>query len=132
MKNEDPPKEPQMFHHAPAQSFRYAYQNRKNPTEAEEILWNALKGKQLGGYKFRRQHPASHYILDFYCHAAKLAIEVDGQYHLNTEQKQYDAQRTADLLALGIREIRFTNSEVIQDLKRVLEEILETINSLFK
>lgn len=132
MKNEDKPKTPQMFHHAPAKSFRYAYQNRQASTQAEEVLWNALKGKKLGGYKFRRQHPVSHYILDFYCHVAKLAIEVDGDYHLNTLQKQYDDSRTADLLDLGIREIRFPNKAVFLDLEKVLEEILGVINSLLE
>ena len=129
MKNEDTPKAPQMFHHAPAKSFRYAYQNRETPTKAEETLWKALKGKQLGGYKFRRQHPVSRYILDFYCHSVKLAIEVDGGYHLSMEQKKYDARRTADLLDLGIKEIRFTNNDVILNLEKVLAEILETIDS---
>ena len=130
MKNEDTPKSPQMFHHAPPKSFKYAYKNREAPTKAEETLWNALKGKQLGGYKFRRQHPVSRYILDFYCHAAKLAIEVDGGYHLNPEQQEYDTKRTANLLDLGIHEIRFTNNEVMSDQEKVLAEILAEIRPL--
>jgi very-short-patch-repair endonuclease len=129
MKNQDTPTAPQMFHNAPAKSFQYAYRSREAPTPAEEKLWNALKGKQLGGYKFRRQHPVSHYILDFYCHAAKLAIEVDGGYHLSEEQKQYDTRRTADLLDLGVREIRFTNDQIIHNLEKVLEDIFATISN---
>ncbi len=131
MKNQDTPTPtgPQMFHNAPAKSFQYAYKNREAPTPAEEMLWNALKGKQLGGYKFRRQHPISNYILDFYCHVAKLAIEIDGAYHLSEEQKQYDTNRTADLLDLGIREIRFTNSQIIHNIEKVLEDIVATISN---
>ena len=131
MKNQDTPTPtgPQMFHNAPAKSFQYAYQNRVAPTPAEEMLWKTLKGKQLGGYKFRRQHPISNYILDFYCHVAKLAIEIDGDYHLSEEQKQYDTNRTADLLDLGIREIRFTNSEIFHNIEKVLEDIFATISN---
>jgi len=126
MQNQDCPETPGMFHHAPAKSFQYARQNRESPTYAEATLWDALKNKQLGGLKFRRQHPVSNYILDFYCHAARLAIEVDGGYHQNAEQHDYDRCRTADLLELGIREIRFTNEEIINHLEAVLEAVRAT------
>ncbi|HAD13378.1 MAG TPA: hypothetical protein DCF33_13185 [Saprospirales bacterium] len=118
-----------MFHHAPAICFQYAFKNRETATKAEEVLWNALKGKKLGGYKFRRQHPASRYILDFYCHAVKMAIEVDGGYHFNEEQQRYDNQRSADLLDLGIKVIRFTNEHVLNDLEAVLNAILHAVEA---
>ncbi|MBN8676673.1 MAG: endonuclease domain-containing protein [Chitinophagales bacterium] len=129
MTNDDASKKPQMFHHAPAKSFQYALQNRLKPTEAEDKLWNALKGKQLGGFKFRRQHPACRYILDFYCHVAKIAVEVDGGYHFTPEQAAYDAQRTAVLQEVGITVLRFTNNQVMTDFATVLNCILETIKN---
>ena len=132
MSQENTPKSPKMFHQAPPKSFEYAFKNRRNPTEAEEVLWNALKGKQLAGYKFRRQHPASRYILDFYCHVAQLAVEVDGGYHLNPEQKLYDAMRTDHLVELGISEIRFTNDEVLNNLQKVLDDILNALRNQLK
>lgn len=124
MQDQDKPKTPRMFHHAPPKSFQYAEQNRESPTYAEAILWKALKDKRLGGFKFRRQHPIRNYILDFYCHATRLAIEVDGGYHQNAAQRDYDARRTADLLEIGISVIRFTNEDVINDLGGVLAAVL--------
>ncbi|MEI6408662.1 MAG: endonuclease domain-containing protein [Bacteroidota bacterium] len=124
MQDQDRPQKPRMFHHAPPKSFQYAEQNRESPTYAEAILWKALKDKRLGGFKFRRQHPIHKYILDFYCHAARLAVEVDGGYHQNVEQQDYDARRTADLLEIGVSVIRFTNEEVINDLGGVLAAVL--------
>lgn len=70
----------------------------------------------------------SRYILDFYCHTARLVLEIDGGYHFSAEQKQHDLRRTADLLDLGIREIRFTNQEVIDNLEKVLADLLASIN----
>lgn len=70
----------------------------------------ALSDKKLGA-KFRRQHPFGRFILDFYCHEKKLAIEIDGGYHLDEAQQQYDALRTEYLREMGVREIRFSNEE---------------------
>jgi len=127
MQDQDRPKTPGMFHHAPPKCFQYAEQNRESPTYAEAILWKALKDKRLGGFKFRRQHPIRTYILDFYCHAARLAVEVDGGYHQNVEQRDYDARRTADLVEIGVSVIRFTNEEVINDLGAVLAAVLAAL-----
>jgi very-short-patch-repair endonuclease len=96
---------------------------RKYPTKAETILWNELRNHGLAGHKFRRQHPAGGYILDFYCPEVKLAIEVDGGIHRETSQKAYDEQRTQDLANLGIQVIRFWNSEVESNLEVVLQRI---------
>ena len=71
-------------------------QLRANPTEPERILWTILRGRNLAGLKFRRQHPIEPYIVDFYCAEASLVIELDGQSH--DDRKAYDDQRTADFL----------------------------------
>lgn len=75
-----------MWKGAPAESFRKAQNLRKNETKAEKILWIRFRNNQFGGYKFRRQHPISLFIADFYCHKLKLIIEIDGEYHNNFEQ----------------------------------------------
>ena len=108
---------------APPELFEFARKNRDSPTEAEAMLWEVLKRNSLAKNKFRRQHPIGKYIVDFYCHAKRLAVEIDGGYHLKAAQKLYDEYRTAELNRLGIREIRFTNEDVLNDFWGVLEGI---------
>ena len=102
---------------------------RRNATDAESLLWECLRGHQLGGYKFRRQHPAAGYVLDFYCPMVKLAIEVDGCVHNQKDQHEYDSQRTENLAHLGIKVIRFWNSEVLNDTDRVLLQIQRELDA---
>ena len=97
----------------------YAEENRANPTDAERVLWNALKANAIG-YKFRRQHIIQDFIVDFYCNEAKLTIELDGGYHNTQKQLLSDEQRTEKLQQLGYTELRFKNEQVISDLERVL------------
>src|SRR4051812_18570073 len=86
----------------------YARQLRRNQTDAEKILWQLLRNRKFHGYKFRRQHPVSNtFILDFYCCARKLAIELDGNHHHEKLQHKYDEERTFALNLLGIKVIRF-------------------------
>lgn len=94
---------------------------RQNLTPAETILWEALRNKKLEGLKFRRQHPVGNFILDFYCPACKLVVEVDGEIHNN--QTDYDVARTAKLSEYGYKVLRFKNKEVIYNLPKVLAEI---------
>lgn len=82
---------------ATGNSFRYARLNRKMQTEAENLLWQNLRNRKLQGIKFRRQHPISTYILDFYSHECRLAIELDGSHHDEAEQKEYDKGRSYEL-----------------------------------
>ena len=89
-----------------------ALANRKAPTEAEEIMWSLLKGNNLGLH-FRRQHVILDYIVDFICLGKGLVIELDGGYHNDLQQKEYDEQRTAHLQRLGYTELRFTNEELL-------------------
>ena len=95
---------------------------RRDLTAAEQALWASLRGRQLGGMKFRRQHPVGPYILDFCCPDCRLVIEIDGGVH--EQQTDYDAGRTQHLNAYGYRVIRFSNEEVLTDLRTVLERIL--------
>ena len=88
-------------------------------TPAERELWNGLRGWKLG--KWRRQHPVGRFILDFYCAASKLCVEVDGGVH--DEQQDRDEARTAQLASLGIRVIRFRNEEVLNEPRTVLLRI---------
>jgi len=75
---------------------------RKNETDAEKLLWQLIRSRQIQNAKFRRQYPVSGYIIDFYCFEAHLAIELDGSGHLNSDQMQYDEDRTQILNDLGI------------------------------
>ncbi|MBW4360379.1 endonuclease domain-containing protein [Flavobacterium sp. NAS39] len=112
-----------MWKGASPQIFSNAKKLRENLTEAEEKLWLALRENQIGGYKFRRQHPLSLYIADFYCHALKLVIEIDGDYHLSEEQQFLDKKRTSDIEFQGLKVIRFTNEEVMFKLPEVIDRI---------
>ena len=99
-----------------------AREHRNNPTEAEEILWKAIRNNQLG-CKFRRQQAIHVYIADFVCLDLKLIIEVDGGYHEEENQRYIDEQRTHDLNALGYRVVRFTNEEVLENLSNVIKKL---------
>jgi very-short-patch-repair endonuclease len=101
---------------------------RRNMTPAEKKLWEALRGKQLGGLKFRAQHPVGPFILDFYCPACKLAVELDGGVH--EDQTAHDAARTRQLNDYGYNVIRFRNEEVLGDLPSVLDRILAAARGL--
>ena len=96
---------------------------RANLTSAEAVLWTQLKGTQLAGRKFRRQHSVGEYILDFYCLEEKLAVELDGAGHSNVIGEAHDATRTAYLTRFGIAVLRFENKAVWAGLDGVLAEI---------
>ena len=116
-----------MFYGAEPILFEFAKQLRLNPTEAEEFLWEQLSTKKIKGIRFKRQHPILYFIADFYCHQAKLVIEVDGGYHKIPSQYEYDCNRDSELEELGIKVLRFTNEEVISDIENVLKRIEEEI-----
>ncbi|MFN8460059.1 MAG: endonuclease domain-containing protein [Anaerolineae bacterium] len=97
---------------------------RQPLTPAEQKLWQRLRGKQLYGIKFRRQHPIFRFILDFFCYEHRLVIEIDGDSHSQPDQILYDQARTEWLQQRGLRVIRFTNREVETNLEEVLTEIV--------
>ncbi len=103
---------------------------RKNQTDAEQLLWNTLRNRQLLALKFRRQYLVEPYILDFYCHDYKLGIELDGGQHYTDEGKQQDRIRDAFLEAQGIRTLRFSDLDVLENLDAVLQKIVETLTAL--
>ena len=119
-----------MWKGAPSDSFSKAQLLRRNETKAEKLLWEKLRNNQLGGLKFRRQHPVNIYIADFYCHKFKLIIELDGDYHNQEEQKQKDEVRTEVLGLNDLKIIRFKNEEVEQDINQVLTTIKNKIEQL--
>lgn len=104
--------------------FENAKTLRSNLTHAELLLWSYLKQKPHG-HKFRRQHPISIYIADFYCHSLKLIIEVDGNIHTEQGIMQHDIERQKNLEQVGISFLRFTNEEV----EKKLEHVISIINN---
>ena len=103
----------------PRELLQKARDLRQNPTDAELRLWANLRGRQMCGFKFRRQHPIGPYIVDFYCHEARLSIEIDGGQH--GQDNHYDEKRTAYIEAQGVRVLRFWNNQVLAETEGVLE-----------
>ena len=100
---------------------------RKHQTPTEEILLECLRDRRLLNAKFRRQHNIGQFIADFYCHAARLVVELDGKIHQS--QKIEDANRDEWIASHGLRVLRFGNDEVLDDLVGVLGVIAEVIES---
>ena len=96
---------------------------RRNQTEAEKILWLYLSRKQISDLRFFRQYSIGPYILDFYCPAKRLAIEIDGKTHDAVDAKVYDQERTLFLRSADVKVIRFKNEKVVENAGVVLEEI---------
>jgi methylmalonyl-CoA mutase cobalamin-binding domain/chain len=102
---------------------------RRNATDAEALLWHILRNRAFHNAKFRRQHPVGGYILDFYCHEAKLAIELDGSQHNEDEQVKYDEERAKILREQhGIEVIRFWNSELLNKTEEVLNTLWDVLD----
>ncbi|MBZ0204142.1 MAG: excinuclease ABC subunit UvrC [Ignavibacteria bacterium] len=102
---------------------------RKKETKAENKLWQALRNKKAGNFKFRRQHPIGYYIVDFYCDEKHLIIEIDGSIHDLPDNKEYDANRQTELENIGYKIVRFTNDAVLNDIESVLDEIKAALTS---
>lgn len=102
---------------------------RSNLTDAELALWSRLRRKQVCGLPFYRQKPLLSYIVDFYSPKAKLVIELDGGQHLDPEYIEKDRKRDRALSALGLRVMRFTNLQVLQEIDGVMTEIYQACSS---
>jgi very-short-patch-repair endonuclease len=102
---------------------------RRSLTPAEAALWRCLQRSKLNGKKFRRQHSVGPYILDFYCPECRLAVELDGQRHLNSMRSEYDYCRTKYLEKLNIRVLRFENRLVFENPEGVLHMISEHLTA---
>lgn len=109
--------------------FQRARELRNKSTHAEEVLWGYLKTKSFG-IKFRRQHPYSVFILDFYCHSLKLVIEADGSIHNLEEVEKNDIERQQLLEQDGLKVIRFSNEEILNSLEKVKDSINFTVQKL--
>ena len=118
-----------MFYKADPIIFEKARELRSKLTPAEQIFWLRLK-EQFSEYKFRRQHPISIYIADFYCHKLRFVIEVDGSIHNSIEAKVNDEKRQKDLEDLNLTVIRFTNEQIKSEVENVIKLISSTIEKL--
>jgi len=116
-----------MFYGANSTTLRTAAILRKNMTLPEILLWKKLKDRKIFNVKFRKQHPISIFIVDFYCHEHKLVIEVDGEVHNDEKIIDYDLGRSTELNKFGIKVIRFTNDEIIYNIDSVITKILGVI-----
>ena len=102
---------------------------RKKQTSTEALLWQLLRDRRLLGFKFRQQHQFGHYVTDFYCREAGLAIECDGAVHELHEQWHHDRTRDAYLIGQGVRVLRIPKERILSDTESVLEEIAQYLPS---
>ena len=100
---------------------------RRRQTDAELRLWQRLRNRGLGGFKFRRQHPFPPFVVDFVCHDCRLIVELDGGQHVLAVDP--DERRTSFLMRAGYRVLRFWDNDVLCDVNAVLEEILRHLNT---
>ena len=98
---------------------------RKNMTDAEKLIWSRIRRKQLKGYQFYRQKNIGNYIVDFYCPAAKLIVEIDGGQHYSKEGTEKDKVRDNYVSRLGFTVLRFSDRDVFKNINGVLERIYE-------
>ncbi len=111
----------------PTELLDFARQLRRQATDAETLLWRLLRGRQLANVKFRRQYAFPPYILDFYCHELKVAVELDGGQHNEDAGRRRDARRDEYLAEQGIRVLRFWNNDVLGETEAVLEAIYAAV-----
>jgi very-short-patch-repair endonuclease len=119
-----------MFFGAKAELFSLALQMRKNPTEAEKVMWKILRKFRQSGFPFRRQHLIEFYIADFYWHNLRLVIEAYGEIHSAKEIQSHDEGRTGELERFGIKVLRIANNQILQDNDLVVEKINATLKEL--
>jgi very-short-patch-repair endonuclease len=100
---------------------------RRDLTDAERKLWSLLRSRRLNAVKFRRQHEFGPYILDFYCAQHRLAIEADGSQHYEPEGLELDAERDHYLATYGVRILRFTNLEILNETEGVADRIVQVL-----
>ena len=129
MSQKNPYKKGGMFEGASHLLFENAKNLRNNMTGAEMMLWMHIR-EGINGFKVRRQHPIGLYVADFYCHKARLIIELDGSIHNLKDIQIQDKDRQKDLERWGYHVIRFTNKEIQEGIDRVIDEIRKTINTI--
>ncbi len=119
-----------MYFGAKPDIFKKAKELRKMETPSEKLLWTRLQKNQVLGLHFRRQHPISTFITDFYCPKINLVIEIDGEIHDIPEYKIHDIGRSEILNDFGIKVIRFTNEQIFNDIESVIKNLETYINIL--
>lgn len=102
----------------------------RNESTASEVIFGALLKPHFSDYRFKRQHPISQYIADFYCHKLKLVVEIDGCIHLSKDAIKNDKQRDEFMNSLNLKIIRFTNDEVCKDGEEVVRKLKELIEKI--
>jgi len=120
------------YYGASPEMLKRAGRLRKEMTNAELLLWERLRKNKNGGYRFRSQHPIGKFIVDFYCHEALLVIEIDGSIHQNSIVAERDEGRELEITKLGIKVVRFTNDEIVNNLDKVavtISRILDTLRT---
>ena len=108
---------------APTRTVANARRLRREMTLPEVLLWTSIRGGRIDGVRFRRQHPIGPYVLDFYCAAAKLALEIDGSAHDQPDQMRHDRARDEWLAAQGFRVLRVPAKSVLDDVDGVCRMI---------
>ena len=98
---------------------------RHDAVPAEVLFWQQVRNRQLGGFKFRRQHGIAHYVADFCCPECLLIVELDGASHDGEDAVAYDLNRQHYLESLGFQVVRFTNAQVYRQMPQVLENLLQ-------
>ena len=111
----------------PPRKTNFARHLRRNESPAEKLLWQELRGRRLGGYKFRRQVPKDKYVVDFVCEEKRLIVEIDGLSH--QDAGEYDENRTHVLESMGYHVIRFANDDVYEDVAETVEAIWNWLKS---
>jgi very-short-patch-repair endonuclease len=117
------------YYGASPEMLKRAERLREEMTEAELLLWERLRKNKNGGNRFRAQHPIGKFIVDFYCHEALLVIEIDGSIHQNDIVTERDEGRELEISKLGIKVVRFTNEQILNDIDKVaitISRILDT------
>ena len=108
---------------APSRTMQHAKVLRRELTPPEVVLWAHLRARRLHGLHFRKQHPAGPYVLDFYCSAARLAVEVDSEVHALGDRPERDARRDGWLAERGVSTLRVTAADIATNLEGVLDAI---------
>ncbi len=99
---------------------------RRSMTSAEKLFWELVRERNLDGHYFRRQHPFGPYIIDFYCHKASLAVEIDGGIHIPNSER--DKEREEYLISCGLKVIRFKNEDLIERKQWVLDKLVKHLD----
>ena len=118
-----------LLQHVDRYKVRQARDLRRTMTPAERLVWQRVRDNRIAGVKFRRQQVIEGFVADFFCHKAKLVVEIDGEIHDTEDRKKEDERRTTVFAGRGLEEIRFRNDEVLSGIDKVIGKITEKVIS---